>query len=63
MALTLVQTAPPAEPYSKADEAYAEVKSYLESEQAKSMSHSDLERELEARGRELLRKLYQGHLD
>ena len=63
MVAALAQTTAAAEPYGEADHAYGEVKSYLESVQAKNMSHSELERELEARGRELLRKLYQGHLD
>ena len=46
-----------------ADVSYAEAKSYLCSREARQMSESDLERELDRRGRALLRKLLQGHLD
>ena len=37
--------------------------SHLSSEEAHAMTHSDLEREIEEKGRELLRSLLQGHLD
>ena len=43
--------------------AFAEVKAYICSREARQMSESDLERELDRRGRELIRKLLQGHLD
>ena len=36
---------------------------YLDSREASTMTHSELERELEKRGRELMRKLLQEHLD
>jgi hypothetical protein len=42
---------------------YSELEDYLDSGKAQGMSHSDLERELEKRGRELLRQLFQSHLD
>ena len=35
----------------------------LRSEEALSMTHSDMERQLEQQGRELMRQLYQGWLD
>jgi hypothetical protein len=50
-------------PTAEADATYGELKGYLDSEEAQGMSHSDLEREVEARGRELLRLLMQAHLD
>jgi hypothetical protein len=46
-----------------ADGAYSDVKGYLHSEEAAIMSHSDLEREIEERMRELGRLLLQEHLD
>ncbi len=42
---------------------FASLVSYLQGEEAMGMRHSDLERELVARGRELLRTLLQEHLD
>ena len=62
-AVTRVAAAPEPAPYTAADVAYAEAKSYLCSREARQMSESDLERELARRGRALLRKLLQGHLD
>ena len=62
-ALTQLVAAPAPAPYAAADVAYAEAKSYLCSREARQMSESDLERELDRRGRALLRKLLQGHLD
>ena len=50
-------------PYTAADAVYADAKAYLSSREAQQMSESDLERELNRRGQELLRKLLQGHLD
>ena len=50
-------------PYAAADAVYADAKAYLSSREAQQMSESDLERELNRRGQELLRKLLQGHLD
>ena len=56
--------APPApRPYAAAETAFAETKAYLSSREALQMNESDLERELHRRGRELMRKLLQGHLD
>ena len=62
-ALTRPVAAPAPAPYAAADVSYAEAKSYLCSREARQMSESDLERELDRRGRALLRKLLQGHLD
>jgi hypothetical protein len=50
-------------PFAAAEEKYEEVKAMLESEDWQRKSHSDLERMLDVEGRELLRRLYQGHLD
>lgn len=50
------------DPFSVARESFEELVRDLGSGM-KLMRHSDLERELEAKGRELLRQLYQGHLD
>ena len=62
-ALTRPVAGPAPAPYAAADVSYAEAKSYLCSREARQMSESDLERELDRRGRALLRKLLQGHLD
>lgn len=51
------------EPFADAGEKFEQLVAYLGSSEVRNMKHSDLERELEARGRELLRSLYQGHLD
>ena len=50
-------------PFAAAQQQFAAVVTYLSSGEARALTHSDLERELEAQGRELLRRLYQGHLD
>ena len=50
-------------PYAKAEAAFAETKAYLCSREAWQMSESDLERELDRRGRELMRKFLQGYLE
>ena len=58
------RTAPSAPaPYAAAEASFAETKAYLSSRDALQMSESDLERELNRRGQELMRKLLQGHLD
>ena len=54
---------PPSEvPYEEAKGNFAQVIAYLSSREAHQMSESDLERELNQRGQELMRKLLQGHL-
>ena len=55
--------APAPAPYAAAEVSFAETKAYLSSREALQMSESDLERELNRRGQELLRKLLQEHLD
>ena len=58
------RSAPPAPaPYAAAEASFAETKAYLSSREALQMRESDLERELNRRGQELMRKLLQGHLD
>ena len=54
---------PVADPFAAADQAYAKISQFLGSEEACQVKHSDLERQLEGMGRELMRKLLQAHLD
>ena len=54
---------PVADPFAAADQAYAKISQFLASEEAYQVKHSDLERQLEGMGRELMRKLLQAHLD
>lgn len=51
------------DPFAAAREKYGKMEAYLVSKDARSLTHSELERELETQGRELLRLLYQAHLD
>ena len=54
----------PLEPvYDQARNNFEHIVGYLGSEEASSMTHSDLERELEKKGRELMRILLQEHLE
>ena len=56
--------APPDQaPYAVAEAVFADAKAYLSSREAQQMSESELERELDRRGQELMRRLLQGHLD
>ena len=57
------QVLPAAVPFREADMNFDDLKSFLLSQEAGSLSHSDLEREIEEKGRELLRTLLQAHLD
>jgi len=57
------QILPAAVPFYEADMNFDDLKSFLLSREAGSLSHSDLEREIEEKGRELLRTLLQAHLD
>ena len=50
-------------PFAAANQAYAAMTGYLSSKEAWQVEHSELERELEGMGQELLRKLLQAHLD
>lgn len=54
---------PVANPFAAADQAYATITGFLRSQEACQVNHSELERQLEGMGRELLRKLLQAHLD
>ena len=54
---------PLADPFAAADQTYATISQFLSSEEACQVQHSDLERQLEGMGRELMRKLLQAHLD
>jgi hypothetical protein len=49
--------------FAEAKEAFASLPAFLRTEEARRMSHSDMERELGERGRELMRTLYQAWLD
>ena len=49
--------------YEMARQDFEHIVEQLDSEKASSMTHSELERELEKKGRELMRKLLQEHLD
>ncbi len=50
-------------PYSQGRQSFEHIVEYLDSEGSCSMTHSELERELEKKGRELMRVLLQEHLD
>lgn len=50
-------------PFAAAQQQFAALLAYLGSGAARALTHSDLERKLEVEGCELLRLLYQGHLD
>lgn len=54
---------PLADPFAAADQANASISEFLRSKEACQVKHSELERQLEGMGRELLRKLLQAHLD
>ncbi len=54
---------PVSNPFAAADQYYAKIAGFLGSEEARQVKHSELERQLEGMGRELLRKLLQAHLD
>ena len=49
--------------YELARQDFEHIVEHLDSKEARSMTHSELERELEKKGRELMRKLLQEHLD
>ena len=49
--------------FAAAREQFAQMEAFLVSDEAHSKTHSELERELEQQGRELLRRLYQAHLE
>ena len=49
--------------YDQARQEFEHIVDYLDSKETSAMTHSELERELEKKGRELMRKLLQEHLD
>ena len=49
--------------YDQARQEFEHIVDYLDSKETSEMTHSELERELEKKGRELMRKLLQEHLD
>lgn len=49
--------------YDQAREEFEHIVDYLNAKETSAMTHSELERELEKKGRELMRKLLQEHLD
>ena len=53
----------PATPFADAERAFGAMETFLDSAEADALKHSDLERAMEAQGRELIRKLLQAHLD
>jgi hypothetical protein len=59
----LAELLPQEEAHEQSRENFEGIIRYLDSGEVSSMSHSELERELEKRGRELMRLLMQEHLD
>jgi hypothetical protein len=55
--------APGGEEFTQARECYGELEEWLAGQAAAGLQHAELEDELGVRGRELLRWLFQGHLD
>lgn len=53
----------PATPFADAERTFAALETFLDSAEADALKHSDLERAVDAQGRELIRKLLQAHLD
>ena len=53
----------PEDEFAAAREQFAQMEAFVVSDDAHSKTHSELERELEKQGRELLRRLYQAHLE
>jgi hypothetical protein len=49
--------------FAESRECFRELEGWLASEEAAGLQHADLEEQLEVRGRELLRQLFQGRLD
>src|SRR3984893_16357330 len=54
---------PATEAVAAADQAYAAITEFLQSKEACQVKHSELERQLEGMGREVMRELLQAHLD
>ena len=49
--------------YEQSRQEFEEIVGRLDSEEVRSMTHSEIERKLEKRGRELMRKMLQEHLE
>jgi hypothetical protein len=49
--------------FTAAEQDFDDMKTFLRSQEASSLTHSDLERTMEAKGREFIRKLLQAHLN
>jgi hypothetical protein len=54
---------PVVDPFTAANQTYATICTFVDSSEARQMKHSDLERQLEGMGRDLMRQLLQAHLD
>ena len=50
------------DPFRKSDACFDEVLGWMEGSEACALSHGELEEQLDRRGRELLRAMFQGHL-
>jgi len=59
----LAELSPLEQAYDQARENFERIVGYLDSDEASSMTHSELERELEKKGRELMRLMLQEHLN
>lgn len=59
----LAVVSPLEEPYDQSRQNFEQIARYLDSGEARRMTHSELERELEKKGRELMRLMLQEHLD
>ena len=59
----LATLSPLEQAYDQARENFEHIVGYLDSDEASSMTHSELERELEKKGRELMRIMLQEHLN
>jgi hypothetical protein len=49
--------------FASSREAFAEIEGWLSGAGTARLTHAELEEQLDARGRELLRRLHQDHLD
>lgn len=56
-------TNPPSNPYHLAEEQYARLVSRLQTQESQGMEHGELEELIRVEGNELLRRLFQSHLD
>ena len=59
----LAELSPLEQSYDQARQKFEHIIEYLDSEESSAMTHSELERALEKKGRELMRMLLQEHLD